>query len=59
MFNLFLASNLLAPNRSGFKLGDSCINQSLSITQEIYSTSDDEFEVRSIFLNISKAFDNV
>ena len=59
MFMLFLASNLLAPNRSGFNLGDSCINQSLSITQEIYSTFDDGFEVRSVFLNISKAFDKV
>ena len=56
---LFLASNLLAPNRSGFKPGDSCINQSLSITQEIYSTFDVGFEVRSVFLNISKAFDKV
>ena len=59
MFRLFLASNLLAPNRSGFNLGDSCINQSPSITQEIYSTFDDGFEVRSVFLNISKAFDKV
>ena len=53
----FLAINLLAPNQSGFKPGDSCINQLLSITHEIYSSFDDGFEVRSVFLDISKAFD--
>ena len=31
----------------------------LSITHEIYSTFDDGFEVRSVFLDISKAFDKV
>ena len=36
MFSFFLANNLLAPNQSGFKPGDSCINQLLSITHEIY-----------------------
>ena len=52
----FLANNLLAPNQSGFKPGDSCINQLLSITR-IYSSFDDVLEVRSVFLDISKAFD--
>ena len=56
---VFLANNLLAPNQSGFKPGDSCINQLLSITHEIYSSFDDGFEVRSVFLDISKAFDKV
>ena len=59
MFSFFLANNLLAPNQSGFKPGDSCINQLLSITHEIYSSFDDGFEVRSVFLDISKAFDKV
>ena len=59
MFSFFLADNLLAPNQSGFKPGDSCINQLLSITHEIYSSFDDGFEVRSVFLDISKAFDKV
>ena len=52
-------NNLLAPNQSGFKPGDSCINQLLSITHEIYSSFDDGFEVRSVFLDISKAFNKV
>ena len=53
MFSFFLA------NQSGFKPGDFYINQLLSITNEIYSSFDDGFEVRSVFLDISKAFDKV
>ena len=48
MFSFLLANNLLALNQSGFKPGDSCINQLLSITHEIYSSFDDGFEVRSV-----------
>ena len=59
MFSFFLVNNLLAPNQSGFKPGDSCINQLLSITHEVYSSFDDGFEVRSVFLDTSKAFDKV
>ena len=58
-FSFFLANNLLAPNQSGLKPGDSCVNQLLSITHEIYSTFDDGLEVRSVFLDMSKAFDKV
>ena len=58
-FSFFLANNLLAPIQSGFKPGDSCINQLLSITHEIYSSFDGGFEVRSVILDISKAFDKV
>ena len=57
--SFFLANNLLAPNRSGFKIGACCINQLLSVTHEIYSSFYDGFEVRSVFLDISKAFDKV
>ena len=46
-------------NQSGFKPGDFYINQLLSITNEIYSSFDDGFEVRSVFLDIFKAFDKV
>ena len=59
MFSFFLANNFLVSNQSGFKPGNSCINQLLSITHEIYSSFDDGYEVRSVFLNISKAFDKV
>ena len=59
MFRFSLENNLITPHQSGFKPGDSCINQQLSITHEIYKSFDDGSDVRSIFLDISKAFDKV
>ena len=57
---LYLESNnLLTPNQ--FRPNDSCINQFLSIVHNIYSDFDEypSLEVRSNFLDISKAFDKV
>ena len=54
-----MVNNLLGPNQSGFKPGGFCINQLLWITNEIYTPFDDGFQVRSIFLDISKAFNKV
>ena len=59
MFKFFIENDLISPNQSGFKPGDSCINQLLSITHDIYKSFDCGYEVRSIFLDISKAFDKV
>ena len=59
MFELFIQNNLITPNQSGFKTGHSCINQLISITHEIYKSFDDGYEVRGVFLDISKAFDKV
>ena len=59
IFKFFIENKLISPNQSGFKPGDSCINQLLAITHEIYKSFDDEFEVRGVFLDISKAFDKV
>ena len=59
MFKFFTSNNLISPNQSGFKPGDSCINQLLSITHEIYKSFDDGLEVRGVFLDISKAFDKI
>ena len=59
MFSHLLGNNLLSENQSGFKPGDSCINQLLAITYEIHSSFDENYEVRRVFLNISKAFDKV
>ena len=39
------------------KPGDPYFNQFLSITHEIYKSFGDGFDVRSVFLDISKAFD--
>ena len=57
MFGFFIENDLISQHQSGFKPGDSCINQLLSITHEIYQSFDEGFDVRSVFLNISKAFD--
>ena len=59
MFKFLNDNELISPNQSGFKPGDSCINQLLSITHEIYKSFDEGREVRSVFLDISKAFDKV
>ena len=55
------ANQLLKPNQSGFRPGDSTVNQLLSITHQIYSALE-EFpsrETRTVFLGMSKAFDKV
>ena len=46
---------------SKYSLSDSCINQLLAITHEIFEAFDcnPSLEVRSVFLDISKAFDKV
>ena len=59
MFKFFIEKDLISPNQSGFKPGDSCINQILSITHEIYRSFDCGYEVRGVFLDISKVFDKV
>ena len=59
VYPCLIDSNLISSHQSGFKGGDSCMNQLLSITHEIYKSFDEGFEVRRVFLDISKAFDRV
>ena len=59
MFEIFFGNDLISQNQSGFKPGDSCINQLLAITHEIYKSFDACLDVRAVFLDISKAFDKV
>ena len=59
LFEYFIENDLISPYQSGFKPGDSCTNQLISITHEIYQSFDDGFEVRGVFLDISKAFEKV
>ena len=42
--------------QSGFRPGDSCIFQLISITSEIYRNFERHDETRAVFLDISKAF---
>ena len=61
LFKYLENDNLLNPHKSGFCRGDSCVHQLLSITYDIYKSFDANpwFEVRGIFLDMSKAFDRV
>jgi hypothetical protein len=54
-----LDNNLLSPYQSGFRSGNSTINQLLAITTEIYNSFENRQETRATFLDISKAFDKV
>ena len=38
-FSILLENNLVSPNQFGSKPGDSCINQPLNITHEIFQSS--------------------
>ena len=59
MFEFFTENNLISGNQSGFKPGDSCVNQFLSIAHEIYQCFNDNIEVRAVVLDTTKAFDKV
>ena len=59
MFEFFSENELISHNQWGFKPGNLCINQLLWITHDIYQSPDDGPETRSVFLDISKAFDKV
>ena len=61
IYNFLLEESLLNSNKPGFGPGDSFVNQFLAITHEIFEAFDCNpyLEVRSIFLDISKAFDKV
>ena len=58
IYNFLLDENLYQP---GFCLSDACVNQLLAITHEIFEVFDCNLplEVRSVLLDISKAFDKV
>ena len=61
IFNFMIQNNLLNSCQSGFRPNDSCINQLISITHNIYRAFDanPSLEIRGVFLDLSKAFDKV
>ena len=59
MFEFFTENEQIPQNQSGIKPRDSCISQLLCITHDIYQSLDDGVETRTVFLDISKAFDKV
>ena len=61
LYSYFIANNLITKNQSGFRAGDSTINQLIELVNIIHQSLDHKntYEVRSVFLDISKAFDKV
>ena len=50
---------MISLNQLGFRPGDSCVNQLLAITHEIYILFDEGFEIRGVLLDTSISFNNV
>ena len=59
MFEFFSENELISHNQPGSKPGDSCVNQLLCITHDIYQALDNSLEARGVFLDICKAFNKV
>ena len=59
MLKYFYENNIVSPKQFGFKPRASYINQWVSISHEKYESLNAGLKVRSVFLNISKAFDKV
>jgi len=59
MYNYFIENDLITKNQSGFRPNDSVTNQLISLVESIHSSLDINLDVRSVFLDMSKAFDKV
>ena len=61
LYNYLSSNKLISKNQSGFRPGDSVTNQLLYLVNEIHTAFDEKncLEVRSVFLDMSKAFDKV
>ena len=55
IYGYFSNNNLITKNQSG----DSTSNQLIELVNEIHKSLDNRYEVRAVFLDISKAFDKV
>ena len=61
LYNHLVSNNLITSNQSGFRPGDSVTNQLIYLVHEIHKSFDcsENLEVRSVYLDMSKAFDKV
>lgn len=59
LYEYCISNNLLTWRNSGFKSGDSTVNQLIHIVQKIYSDLEVDNDVLMIFLDVAKAFDRV
>ena len=61
VYQYLISNNLITKKQSGFRPGDSVTNQLLALVNDIHTAFDNKncLEVRSVYLDISKAFDKV
>ena len=61
LYNFFDSNYLISKNQSGFRPGESTVNQLVDFVNEIHKSFDkyESLETRAVFLDISKAFDKV
>ena len=59
MYRYLVVNDLISKHQSGFCPGDSTTNQLLFLVRTIHLALDEQKEVRSLFLDMSKAFDKV
>ena len=61
LYNYFEGNNLISKSQSGFRKGDSCVSQMLSVTHKIFKDFDanPSLDTCGIFSEISKAFNRV
>ena len=59
MFRFFIENDLISWHQTGFKPGDSWVNQLSSITDKICQSFDESLYIWGVFVDISKAFDKV
>ena len=61
LYNFLENNNVLNVNQSGFRSGDSCTNQLLSITHQTFLSfnANPSQKDRGVFLDLSKVFDKV
>ena len=59
LYTFLLEIEYLNPLQSGFRPGDSTVNQLVYLVHKIYDAFEKGKEVRMVFLDISKAFDKV
>ena len=59
MYRYLVVNDLISKHQSGFRPGDSTTNQLLFLVHNIHLALDEQKEVRSLFLDMSKAFDKV
>lgn len=59
LYNFLLEIHFFSPFQSGFRPGDSTVNQLVLIVHKIYEALEQGKEVRMVYLDMSKAFDRV